>query len=648
MNFFEAQDKARRQTGWLVVLFLLAVAGLIIITNLLVLGVLAYNQTGQFVFSPSLLQQQFAWDIFVGVAIVVISLVFLGSLYKTMALSGGGRSVAEMLDGRLIDRGSHDPDEQRVLNVVEEMAIASGMPVPPVYLLDEDGINAFAAGLSPNNAVIGITRGAIARLNRDELQGVIAHEFSHIFNGDMRMNIRLIGVLHGILLLGLIGYYILRGMRFMRSSRNQKGASAAMAIFVLGLGLVVIGYIGFFFGQWIKAMVSRQREFLADASAVQFTRNKDGIAGALKKIGGLSAGSLLQNPAAPQYSHAYFSRGVGGLLQFVFATHPPLDTRIKRIEPGWNGKYILPKPAEPVAEEETGKETLSARQQAMLGAAVAAGVLNASDVIDRVGTVGQQDMDTARQILVNIPPALKQAAAEPFGARAVIYGMLLDHRQDIRQQQDTILAQQADPAVAEHTRQLKPELEQMPELTRLPLIELALPTLQTLSADQYQQFRQVVQELIAADKTVDLKEWIIQQLVIQQLDQSFGLREPPRAKHAYLGAVKTDAEALLSLVAQIEHPNASRAEHAFEAGKAAIGAGALQFMARQDLSLELLNNAMHNLAQLKPLLKPRILKACAACIMYDGTITVRGYELLRILAICLESPMPPLSGSLQT
>ncbi|NNF97042.1 MAG: M48 family metallopeptidase, partial [Halobacteria archaeon] len=326
MNFFEAQERARRRTGWLVLLFALATTGLIVITNLLLLGILTYGQTGEFIFSPMILQQQFDWDIFIGVAIVVSILIFLGSLYKTMSLSEGGRSVAEMLGGRLIARNTSDPDERRLLNVVEEMSIASGISVPNVYLLDETSINAFAAGLTPNDVVIGVTQGTLRYLSRDELQGVIAHEFSHIFNGDMRMNIRLIGVLHGILLLGLIGYYILRATRYVRGSRNKEGASAIAIVLALGAGLVAIGYIGFFFGQWIKAMVSRQREFLADASAVQFTRNKEGIAGALKKIGGLTAGSYLENPSAPQYSHDYFSQGVGGFLQSLFETHPPLKS----------------------------------------------------------------------------------------------------------------------------------------------------------------------------------------------------------------------------------------------------------------------------------------------------------------------------------
>ena len=643
MNFFEAQEKARRRTGWLVLLFALATAGLILITNLLLLGVFAYSQTGEFVFSPTILRQQFEWDIFFGVAFVVGVLIFLGSLYKSMSLSDGGRSVAEMLGGRLITRNTTDPDERRLLNVVEEMAIASGISVPNVYVLNEHGINAFAAGLTPNDAVIGVTEGTLRYLDRDELQGVIAHEFSHIFNGDMRLNIRLIGVLHGILLLGLIGYYILRASRYVRISRNKEGASAIAIALALGVGLVAIGYIGFFFGQWIKAMVSQQREFLADASAVQFTRNKDGIAGALKKIGGLTGGSLLDNPSAPQYSHAYFSQGVGGVLQTLFATHPPLKKRIKKIDPNWSGEFFTTRKAEPKPAEQPKEEETAVTRTGIVTGTIAAGILTANEIIDQVGTVKEEQVELAREIMAGIPAVLRQASEEPYGARAIIYGLLISTNVDIATQQRKILTQFADPAVAEQSKELQDEFASLATYARLPLLELTIPALQELSAPQYQQFSKVVQALIAADKKVDLKEWILQRLVMQKLDEYFGFRERPKAKHAYLGAVKTEAEIILSLVAYTEHKDSTVAEQAFNAGKSEVGAGALQFAPREQLQLENLNAAIDELEKLKPLLKPRILKACAACIMYDNEASIRGQELLRTIASVLDCPMPPLS-----
>ena len=304
MNFFESQDNARRNTWKLIVLFGLALLSLIVVTNLIVMFVFGFAGSGMTSMAATS-SPQFNWSTFLTVSVAVTGVVLLGSLYKVNALSGGGARVAEMMDGKLLVSGTRDLHEKRVLNVVEEMAIASGTPVPPVYLMEEAGINAFAAGYSPSDAVIGVTRGTIETLSRDQLQGVIAHEFSHILHGDMRINIRLIGVLHGIMVLGIIGYTLMRTGAFQRRSKNAGG------IVFLGLGLIVVGYVGTFFGNLIKAAVSRQREYLADASAVQFTRNPDGIAGALMQIGTHSERSYLQNPKNAENSLEKFLRDRG-------------------------------------------------------------------------------------------------------------------------------------------------------------------------------------------------------------------------------------------------------------------------------------------------------------------------------------------------
>ncbi|MFV1978967.1 MAG: M48 family metallopeptidase, partial [Myxococcota bacterium] len=336
-NFFENQDAARRNTKRLVFLFCLAViaiAGMIYLLAVLLTGVEQPNpNTGQMVISPLWWQPDLALGVAIGTAIVVGG----GSLYKIAQLRSGGAVVAEALGGVPIPPGTQDADERRLLNVVEEMAIASGIPAPPVYLLkDEQGINAFAAGFAPGDAVIGVTRGCIQKLSRDELQGVIAHEFSHILSGDMGLNIRLMGVIHGILIIGIIGYFLLRSSLFSGSSRRSNNRdNSGMAIVAAGLGLMVIGFLGTFFGNLIKASVSRQREFFADASAVQFTRNPDGIAGALKEFGGYEGGSILASPNAPEASHLFFGQGLRGGLQMLFATHPPLEERILRLDPNW-------------------------------------------------------------------------------------------------------------------------------------------------------------------------------------------------------------------------------------------------------------------------------------------------------------------------
>jgi Zn-dependent protease with chaperone function len=644
MNFFEAQARARRHTGWLLLLFGLAVASLIVLTNLLVMVVLAGSR-GTYHFLSTGILANFDWGLFGTVAVGTLSVIGLGSAYKMSALSGGGRVVAEMLGGRLIQRNSTDPTERRLLNVVEEMAIAAGTPVPPVYLLDDRSINAFAAGRTANDAVIAVTRGTADALSRDELQGVIAHEFSHVFNGDMRMNIQLMGVLHGILLIGLSGYYLLRATRHIGGSRSRGSGHIGLAMVTLGIGLLVIGYTGFFFGQWIKATVSRQREYLADASAVQFTRNRDGIAGALKKIGGSSRGSLLDSPSAQQFSHAYFSAGVDGFLESLFATHPPLEQRIRRIEPRWDGKFVTPQPPAIAgdADDATAVRASDARR-AVVATAVLAGVLTPDDAVASIGSIDQEHVDRAQDILASIPEPLLQAAAEPFGSRAVIYGLLLDAAPEIRTRQQALLASQADVAEVQLVAQIDAQLPALEEAARLPLAGLAMPTLRTLSAAQYQRFRTVVAALIEADNKVSMNEWMLRHFLMRQLDEHFGLRARPGSAHGLLGDVNREAGLVISLVAHTEHSDAAEAEQAFKAGVAAVGATALKFVPRQQMNLEGLDEAVDKLAGLKPLLKPRILKACAATIMHDGKPTIRGQELLRTIASSMDSPMPPLAN----
>jgi len=639
MNFFEAQDKARRNTAWMILLFIFAVAGLVFLTNLLLLAVLAYVKTGYFVFSVSELQSFFDPVVFVGVTVGVCLLIFGGSLYKTMSLSRGGPAVAEMLGGRLVPQSTNDLQQRQLLNVVEEMSIAAGMPIPKVYLLEEPSINAFAAGQSPANAVIGVTRGALTLLSREELQGVIAHEFSHIFNGDMRLNIRLIGVLHGILLVGTIGYFILRSLRFAGRSRSRKGGGGIIAIVALAAGLMVIGYAGTFFGQWIKAVVSRQREYLADSSAVQFTRNKDSIAGALKKIGGSSMGSYIEDPAAPEYSHAYFANGISSFWQSLFATHPPLEKRIKVIDPGWDGKFVKPQPkAQPVAEQVSG----AASSKAAADMAVKTAILSAAGAaINQIGTLNEANIEQVRELIVAMPESLREAAQSAFSARAVIYAILINHQSD-QKQVWSLLEQHADQSMPPLTAQYLPEIQNLDEKFKLPLLELCISALRELSTNQFIQFERAINKIVIADKKIDLNEWIIQRLVLQQLSEHFGLRKPAKAKYASLGAVKLATETLMSLIAYVEHKDDSQAVQAFDRGKKEIGATALNIIARQDFSLDALNQSLDKLMQLKPLMKPRILKACVAIILSDGKTTIKGIELVRTISICLDCPMPPM------
>jgi len=638
MNFFKAQDKARRNTTRLIILFVLAIISLVALTNLLLIGTFAYMETGETGSFYTHLQSSYNQNVIIVISVGVSLLILLGSIYKIASLSKGGSAIAELLGGQLVPQSATELEEKQLLNIVEEMSIAAGMPIPKVYLLNESSINAFAAGKSHSNAVIGVTRGALDNLTRDELQGVIAHEFSHILNGDMKLNLRLMGVLHGILLIGIIGGHIVNSFRYRSSSKKDNGG----AIIIIGIGLMVIGYAGTFFGKWIKASVSRQREFLADASAVQFTRNKDTIAGALKKIGGLSEGSLLETPNATEYSHAYFANGVKVFFASMFATHPPLSERIKQIDPGWNGRFITPKKETFTEDESDSKPEKS--KSSIAGMAVTAAILSSAEqAINNIGTISEKNIEFAQQLIFSLPQSLKDAANVVYSARAVIYSLIVKQQED-KETVWALIKKHADKGVPELTKELYSETSRLDENLIYTLMDFCIAALRELSVTQYKQFRFTVNKIIIADKTVDLNEWILQRLVLQQLDENFSLRKPARAKHAYLGAVKKEAEILLSLIAYTEHKNNDiLARQAFELGKKKIGAHAFNIIAKDELSLTALNTSLDELMKLKPLLKSRLLEAFATIIMADGRTTLKGTELFRTISSSLDCPVPPLN-----
>ncbi len=646
MNFFESQHRVRRNTAWLVVLFGLAVVSLIVMTNLLVMVSFGYLNTSQLAAtgSPSL---QMDWQTFLLVSAGVVAVVTLGSLYKMMTLSSGGKAVAESLGGRLIPQNTRDPQQRRLLNVVEEMAIASGTPAPPVYLLaDEQGINAFAAGFSPRDAVIGVTRGTIEHLNRDELQGVIAHEFSHIFNGDMRINIRLIGILHGILILGLIGYYILRPAAYT-GSRRSSGKNAG-GIMMLAIGLIAIGFAGTFFGNLIKAAVSRQREYLADASAVQFTRNPGGIAGALKKIGGLAYGSRVETPAAAEVSHAFFAQGLSG-LQSLFATHPPLKKRILRIDPHWDGRFESAVPGHDTTttapQDEPGRDARSPEAVARTAAAVAAGaaVVDVMNSIDRIGNPAAGTIEYSRALVAALPDPVKDAAHEPFGARAVMYCLALDKGAEDRDRQLQYLEQQADPGVYPLVLDLLPEVAGLDARFRLPLVDIAIAALKQLSLQQYELFKRNLNALANMNAQVDFLEWSLQKILFNHLDaQFFRLTHAP-VRHHDPEQLRGEVTLVLSAMAWVGQPDRHSAEQAFRVAATVLDIGALELLPATEISLTALDVALDRLATLKPLLKPRLLKACVASIVQDQKIAPVEMELLRAFSDVLDCPMPPVA-----
>ncbi|MCK5395453.1 MAG: M48 family metallopeptidase [Gammaproteobacteria bacterium] len=650
MNFFEAQDTARRKTSLLVILFVLAIGILLVLSNFIVFEYLYFVEHGALTLSPLQLELVFDRNLCVLISAAIIGFICLGSVYKLIQLSAGGSVIAQHLGGVIIPRSSSDPLHKKILNVVEEMAIASGTPVPQVYVLNEQGINAFAAGWKTTNVVIGITQGAMERLTRDELQGVIAHEFSHIFNGDMRLNIRLIAILHGILMIGMTGRMILRSLRFMRTSRNSKGGGQA-ALLIIGIGgaLAVVGYSGTFFGSWIKSLISRQREFLADASAVQFTRSSEGIANALKKIGGAVPGSALMAASVDEYSHAYFAVGDTNLNFFSFSTHPPLKDRIFRIQPIWDGKYIFDerklvdrsaKNSDAAEQRDNKKRQLAATLGGGIGMSVT--LNDAMNALENIGDVSQPQIDAAHLWHQQLPDAVLEYAESPYGAQALVLALLLHEDSEIENMQFSVLIDVIGESHAKNVKQVQQVVSDIARTQTLSLVDLTLPTLREMTVEQYRRFESCVQKLILADSEIELREWIIQRVVLQHLNEQYGFRKKPIAKYFILGSAKYSSELILSMLAYIEHSDDEEVQQAFDSATRSVGAGALRLLPKTDVSLDSLNAAMDELELLKPPIKKRFLQACVNCISHDGKVTIQAYELTRAIASCLDCPMPPV------
>ena len=631
MDFFQHQQQARVSTRRLIVLFALAVVSLLIMTNLLVMFVFGFFNAEIERTSGSALMIE--WQLVAAISAIVLAVILMGSLYKISRLSSGGAAVAEMMGGKLIMHGTSDPRQQVVLNVVEEMAIASGTPVPPVYLIDEAGINAFAAGFSPGDAVIGVTRGTVEMLTREQLQGVIAHEFSHIHNGDMRLNIRLIGVLHGILVIGIIGYYM------MRSGTHSRKNGAAFA--GLGLGLLVIGYAGTFFGNIIKAAVSRQREFLADASAVQFTRNPDSIAGALINIGASEYGSTLENPETSEISHCLFGAGMSSFYSGLFATHPPLEERIKRVKPSWDGKFIANKP-EPsrTSEQQAPSSRRDKQREAMATAAV---ILAGAEQLAKTGQPQQQHLQAAAALLEKMPEAFLSAVRDPYGARAVVYVLLIDqHDQDVQTRQLSHLEYNADSGVYDTVVALLQQRQQLSVDMRLPLLELALPSLRQLSPPQYALFRRIVERLIDLDGRISFFEWVLHKLVFHHLQRVFSPTTISAYRYRTKNDLKQEIGLLLSVMAQLDSQNRRSAKQAFASAIATLEIGDIALVPEDGISFVKLDAALDALTLLVPLDKNAVLDACAKCLSIDGMITVEEAELYRAISEVLDCPAPLL------
>ncbi len=615
MDFFREQEIARRNTRRLIGLFLLAVLALIVITNLLFIGLLTGGDLSYFF-------EYFDWSVFIVVGAFVAMVIGVVVLVNWLLFARGGKQVATALGGTLVQPATDDPMERRAANIVQEMALAANMPVPSLFVLNEEtGINAFAAGTSPTNAVVAVTHGALTILSRDQLQGVIGHEFSHILNGDMRLSIRLAAMLRGITFIGDFGSALLRGSSHRRGFGSSKSNDQG-AVVGLGLGLLLVGLLGGLMAGLIKSAISKQKEYLADASAVQFTRNPEGIGDALKIIGGHESGTLVEAGRATEMSHLFFGQ-VQHRLWSGFATHPPIEERINRIDPDWDGIFLSAPPQEIATEEE------QADDPGHEAAISAIAVIATNTTMTETGGAAIPNA-TAREEA----ELLIQEARDPLGAMALVLALTWDPPHEVSQWR--ALETKPIEGLADTVRRCCEPLRSRAVEQRLALLELCLPALRGLSTEQYRVFRGLLLEWINADGRTTLEEWCLFQVVRHFLDPEFLGTRPASPQHKSLNAVADDLAIVLGTMACLTEEDTDRA---FNRGSDMLK---LQLRLPQvsDLTVANFGDAVESLAECYPLLKVSVLKAVAVVAADDGVISNIEMTLVKAMAATMDCPVP--------
>lgn len=644
MDFFSHQDQARTRSRLLVVYYFIAVALVLIATHVAVVGIISLppffadppDPAAFRKFKTMLLQPH----IFGLVGLVTLSIIFIGTLTKLFSLRGGGHAIALAMGGEPVMPDTKDPYERRALNITEEMAIAAGIPVPTLYLLkDEEGINAFAAGYSFQDAVVGITKGCALKLSRDELQGVIAHEFSHIFNSDMRLNLRLIGILNGILFIYILGQIIIRVIFHISERPNKRGKGGGgplLLLFLFGLSLITIGLVGALIARVIQAAISRQREYLADASAVQYTRNPAGIVGALKKIGGFVSGSKITSGRAVEASHMFFAEGVTGLFSLLFSTHPPLGDRISRIEPGFQGEFVKGEVDQPFDLS----ADLISRMSAITEASESIKV-DPQSFVDSLGTLNRESIERAQEIVWSLPEDLKVAVHSNLGAQAIPFLLLLPSelgaaRADLEKVSEIISDELQQTILG-----LLPSASTLRVRQRLPLLDLSVPYLKKLSQDEYSRFIRGLETLLALDGGLSIFEFVLVSVLHHSVERVIYNLPPLSVKYTRLSDLLPDIEVVLSALAHAGHNTETSAKEAFLSGLNEFAGTILaEFLSRRKCHPQDVCKSLNNLAQASPGLKKQIVRAAVKSICTDGQITPVEGEILRAFCENLDCPMP--------
>jgi Zn-dependent protease with chaperone function len=612
LDFFEAQERARRKSRWLVLWYAAAVLG--VVASYCALAALGY-----------LIVTQSAMPLrgYAVVAAVVGGFVLAVSAWRMWQLSDGGAVVAHVLGARYVDPDKCTPAERKLINVVEEMAIASGISVPSVYLLEfDDGINALVAGYSPHEAVIIVTRGAVQKLSRDELQGVMGHEFSHILNGDMALNVRLVGVLAGLTWFAdCAERLVFAAARHNRElEREQRGAGALVA-----LAAAVVAFVGFpgtVAADAIKSAISRERELLADAASVQFTRNPDGIAGALDSILALRAPTAVRAVNCELFSHMFFAPAVG--RWWGFPTHPPILERIKRAHPRFR------------------REEYRARRHGMrtevavidgLGAVVKTLPMDGSAaVVASVGRPAAKHVDFAARLLERLPSRLREALHRPEEAEAAMFALALEPEEATREAELRALAVRRGADARQKAAELYAYVGGLARDHMLTLAELAVPAIKAERQKARDAFLADLAALVEADRRVTLREFVLLTFLRQRLREGAG--QPIRTQFRRIEELAPDAHVVLSLV--------SLDNAAFEKGAAVLELGWQAPLARVALTTAKVNDSLERLRHLAPFAKPALLKACVEAAAADGVFRLPEVEMVRMVAATLDCPLPPL------
>ncbi len=673
MDFFDQEAHARKQTRRLIWLFGLAVT-VILILNYLILASLIqpflknespvsglYEFINDFLVAAllrlgsALVQPldflRWLWNPWLAfwIALGTLLSIAAGCYYKVRQLSDGGSAVAELLGGRCVQTDTVDLDEQRLRHVVEEMAIASGTPVPEIYVLDnERGVNAFTAGYTRNDVAIGVTRGCVKLLTRDELQGIIAHEFSHILNGDTRLNMELMGLAHGLFWPTILGRVLIYGSTDAPAPGDSiladEDSVTLLPTAPVGFLLVILGSLNLPFVRLIKSAISRQREWLADAAAVQFTRSPDGIGGALKKIGGLYKQGRLDSPYAEAASHLYFANSSYDPFFNFLSTHPPLVKRIQAIDPAFDGQFVKVKalPPNQFERDQVYEQTL-------------ARVMSATQhfpetLVAGVGGFASYQISQAAAIRYNLPLELKLALRDSAGAAGIIYSLIVSEDEAVRAKQMEILRTKLAPAAFDRTSALASQLQSTEVKHKFTLAELAVPALRAHSLDEYVDFNETIQKLVECDGAIELFEYALMKMVARQLRAYFEGPDLDQARYGHLQDVLPECALLLSALAHVGQDDETEARKAFANGQRFLDVPdvQIQFIPHSEWDLSQVDAALTRLAKCPGAIQRNILLACGKTVAADNHVTEREAELLRAIADSLDCPMPPFVDAIRS